>query len=204
MNLILHQRLVSKILHDIIAPASSVLNGIELLETSLSLDSDILGFMREGAVALNEKLKMFRLTFGATGDNGITNLATFTQKTTSYLKITDGRFAAITRHEMTLSPKETRILGGILVMVNHIATGPYTVVLGASQSSLTIEISGLRFHFKGAQVDILTGANVPDDDAIDVHLIQAWMVKSCADACGLKIDVTSNEAANIGITLHPA
>lgn len=202
MNIILHQRLVSKILHDIIAPASSILNGIELLETSLSYDGEILGFMHEGANALNEKLKMFRLTYGATGDSGITNLATFTQKTSGYLQISNGRYAPITCDEMVLSPQVVRVLGGLLVMLNHIATDAYTVALAASMSALTLDITGLRFHFKAEQIAILDGSQIPQDTEIDVNRIQAWMVKVCADACGLTIQVKTNDTGTLAFVLH--
>lgn len=202
MNLKIHQRLVSKILHDIIAPASSVMNGIELIESTQSMDPEILGFMKEGAQTLNEKLKMFRLTFGATGDPSITNLVGFAQKTASYLVVSGGTYAPITDDQMALTPEEVRILGGMMVLISHIATGSYVVQLSSTTTSLRIAIKGLRFTLKPEQIAFLDGSASANVDDVDVHFAQAWLVRVCADACGLVPVVEANESENIVVTFN--
>jgi len=204
MNIRVHQRLVSKILHDIIAPASSVLNGIELLGGMKSLDAEILQFMHEGAVTLNEKLKMFRLAFGATGDPGITNLREFAQKTASFVKVFDGQYAPISQDQMSLDVDDVRVVSGIIVMVCQIATGAFTIALSSEATNLRSVVSDLRFCFKPSLVEYLSGTIAIDIADIDVHHAQAWLVRVLADSCEMCIEVVANEPGNITLHLNKA
>ncbi|USO01399.1 MAG: hypothetical protein H6849_04930 [Alphaproteobacteria bacterium] len=201
MNLRIHQRLVSKILHDLIAPASSTLNGIELLSGMQAIDEEVLSFMKEGAVSLNEKLKMFRLAFGATGDSTITNLQSFTEKTTPFIKVFGGNYHPVSADFMVLTTPDVQAVSVLIIMITQVATGPFYVSLSSQKTKIHITIEDLRFCFNGKIMGYLVGDTSDDMVDVDVHDAQAWLMRILADSCEMTINVVCNEPGKIILSL---
>lgn len=197
MSLSTQAKLVSKLLHDLIAPASSLLNGMELLE-SAKIDPEIYDFMKEGATALNEKLKMFRLVYGASGDPSLNELKAFCHRVNGFLAIYEG-VCLQSGDNIAIDAQDIKILGGLLVTVSHIATSPFEVHLKGAAAGVDIRITGLKLALKDETVHALTH-DIGDPDAdVSVYVVQPWLVAQQAKSCQRNLEVIVNKIGEIHI-----
>lgn len=195
MNLDTQAKLISKLLHDLIAPASSLFNGLELLQEA-NIDPEILGFMKEGGEALNEKLKMFRFVYGATGDPSIKTLQDFSTKISPFLKIYQGlvRFRG---DNIMINPTDTRVMGGLVVTLSHIAINPFELIIQGSSAGVQIQALGLKLALKEEVIDALSGRLGPENEGFSVHVILPWLVKAYADRGGKTLECVGNNPGDI-------
>ena len=71
-------RLISKICHDLITPASAINNGLELLEMNPG-NKEIFDLLVTSTKALNAKLILYRACLGAKSNNHIQDVVTLRQ-----------------------------------------------------------------------------------------------------------------------------
>lgn len=196
MNLHNQAKLISKLLHDLIAPASSLLNGVELLDET-RIDPEIYSFMKEGATALNEKLKMFRLIYGASGDPSLKQLKDFCTRVDSFLKIYQGH-VSFGGDDIEITPMDVKILGGLLVTISHIATLPFEVKIRGDFAAVEILILGLKLILKEESLKALQGKISESSEELTVHVIQPWLISQLAIAERRKIECIHNKPGEIG------
>ena len=79
-------KLISKICHDLVTPASAINNGIELLETDPN-NQEIFDLIVASNKALNAKLILFRACFGAKSSNYLQDINTLREVVQPFAKV---------------------------------------------------------------------------------------------------------------------
>lgn len=199
--------LCSRLCHDLMSPVGALNNGVELLadEQDPDMRERCIDLLAESARTSANKLKFFRLAFGAAGgfgdaiDSGEARIAL------------EGLFGSDGRHELgwmvgdaKLSKGATKLLlnlaligGDALVRGGRLDVGAES---GAGGLEIVIRAEGPRVVVDQAIRFMLVNGG---DDAVEPRSAGAWLAYSLAAEAGGSIQLTqpSDEVLMIGATL---
>jgi histidine phosphotransferase ChpT len=199
--------LCSRLCHDLMSPVGALNNGVELLadEQDPDMRERCIDLLAESARTSANKLKFFRLAFGAAGgfgdaiDSGEARIAL------------EGLFGSDGRHELgwmvgdaKLSKGATKLLlnlaligGDALVRGGRLDVGAES---GAGCLEIVIRAEGPRVVVdQGIRFMLVNGG----DDTVEPRSAGAWLAYSLAAEAGGSIQLTqpSDEVLMIGATL---
>ena len=190
--------LCSRLCHDLMSPVGALNNGVELLadEQDPDMRERCVDLLAESARTSANKLKFFRLAFGAAGGFGN---AIDTGEARSAL---EGLFGSDGRHELgwmvgdaKLSKGATKLLlnlaligGDALVRGGRLDVGAET---GPAGLEIVIRAEGPRVVVDPAVRDMLVNGG---DDAVEPRSAGAWLAHSLAAEAGGSIQVSQPSA----------
>ena len=199
--------LCSRLCHDLMSPVGALNNGVELLadEQDPDMRERCMDLLAESAKTSANKLKFFRLAFGAAGGFGD---AIDTSEARSAL---EGLFGSDGRHELgwmagdaKLSKGATKLLlnlaligGDSLVRGGRLDVGAET---GPGGLEIVIRAEGPRVVVDQAISDVLVNGG---DEAVEPRSAGAWLAHTLAKEAGGSIQLSqpSDTVLVIGATL---
>ena len=201
--------LCSRLCHDLMSPVGALNNGVELLadEQDPDMQERCMELLAESARTTANKLKFFRLAFGAAGGFGD---AIDTSEARTAL---EGLFGSDGRHQLgwmagdaKLSKGATKLLlnlaligGDALVRGGRLDVGAES---GAAGLEIVVRAEGPRVVVDQAIHDVLVSGG---DDAVEPRSAGAWLAHSLAAEAGGSIQLSqpSETVLVIGATLPP-
>ena len=200
--------LCSRLCHDLMSPVGALNNGIELLadETDPDMREKCLELLADSARASANKLKFFRLAFGAGGGFGE---AIATDEAEAALQ---GVFGPERRIELGWLVKDDKLPKGAVKLLLNVAllAGDALVRggrldVGAEHNSGSLELvirgEGPRILLDPALRETL--AKGISDGAVEPRAAGAWLAHSLAAEAGgtIRLSDPSDEVLLIGVTL---
>jgi histidine phosphotransferase ChpT len=190
--------LCSRLCHDLLSPVGALNNGIELLsdEHDPEMRARCLELLAESARASANKLKFFRLAFGAAG-----GFADEVDTREARVAI-EGLFGADGRiqigwmvDEPTMSKSALKILLNLVLLAGDSLVRGGRLDIGAERTDGGLEIvvraEGSRIVLDPELKKVLVGET--DEDAIAPRAAAAWLVHSVAADGGGQVQVMDNE-----------
>ena len=198
--------LCSRLCHDLISPVGAISNGIEILgdEDDEMMRQEVMKLLETSAAQTSNRLKFYRLAFGAAGGIG------------SQVPIRDARNAAISLFDgapinlawnseigelnknavkvllnMILVASESLIRGGDL-MVNISATG--------DKVHLEVTVRADRVIFQDKARDMICGN--AENAEMDPKLAPAYLAANVAKEMNTKIEHVSHNENSFTISVH--
>ena len=191
--------LCSRLCHDLLSPVGALNNGLELLadEHDPEMRQRCLELLGESAKASANKLKFFRLAFGAAGGFGET------VDTREARAAIEGLFGENHRVQLgwlvedaTLPKPAIKVLLNLALIAGDALIRGGQLDIGAETRDSTIEIvvrgEGPRIVLDQELRTALTGA--PDDAIITPRAAAAWLVHSLVSEGGGSVQVSPPEA----------
>jgi histidine phosphotransferase ChpT len=200
--------LCSRLCHDLMSPVGALNNGIELLadETDPEMREKCLELLSDSARASANKLKFFRLAFGAAGGFG-----EFVDTHEAQAAL-EGLFGAERRIELGWVVSDGKLPKGAVKLLLNLAllTGDALVRggrldVGAETTDGAIDLAvrgeGPRILLDPVLRETLT--NGAGDDAIEPRAAAAWLAHSLAAEAGgsIRLSDPSSEVLMIGASL---
>ena len=199
--------LCSRLCHDLMSPVGALNNGIELLadETDPDMREKCLELLADSARASANKLKFFRLAFGAGGGFGA---MIDTGEAQTALAGLYGPEKRIELSWMVAEPKlpkdAVKLLLNLAMLAGDALVRGGQLTVGAEQSGgnleLVIRAEGPRVLLDPTLRDTLTGDNAGD---IEPRAAGAWLAASLAEGQGGTIQLSdpNEELLVIGVQL---
>lgn len=187
--------LCSRLCHDLLSPVGALNNGLELLadEHDPEMRARCLELLNESAAASANKLKFFRLAFGAAGGFGEEVDAGEAKLAIEGMFVAGGR---ITLGWLVATPTLSK--PAIKVMLNLALLAGDALVRGgrldvgaevtAGGTEIVVRAEGPRMVLDPELRKVLTG-QIPDE-AITPRAAPAWLASSIAKGCGGSIMVS--------------
>lgn len=203
--------LCSRLCHDLLSPVGALNNGLELLadETDPEMRARCLELLNESARASANKLKFFRLAFGAAGGFGDAVDAREAKAAIEGLFGNDGRIEINWLvEEATLSKTAIKVLlnivliaGDALVRGGRLDIG---VEIAGSRTEIVVRAEGPRLVLDPELRTALTGET--GENALTPRAAAAWLVHQLAVESGGAAMVSPADAGFLlfGATLNPS
>ena len=199
--------LCSRLCHDLMSPVGALNNGIELLadETDPEMRERCLELLADSARASANKLKFFRLAFGAAGGFGE---EIDTQEARTAI---EGLFGAEKRIELgwvvsdeKLPKDAVKLLLNLAMLAGDALVRGGRLDIGAERSNGQVELAvraeGPRILLDPALRDVLgNGA----DGTLEPRAAGAWLAHNLASG-SIRLSDPSSEALTIGATIPAA
>lgn len=201
--------LCSRLCHDLLSPVGALNNGLELLadETDPEMRARCLELLNESARASANKLKFFRLAFGAAGGFGDAVDAREAKAAIEGLFGSDGRIEINWMvEEATLSKTAIKVLLNIVLIAGDALVRGGRLDIGAEVAGRVTEIAvraeGPRLVLDPELRTALTGET--GDDALTPRAAAAWLVNRLAMDSGGMAMVSPADAGFLlfGATLN--
>jgi histidine phosphotransferase ChpT len=182
--------LCSRLCHDLLSPVGAMNNGLELLadEHDPQMRQRCMDLLAESAKSAADKLKFFRLAFGAAGGFGTQVDPAEARAVVEPLVTASRKTELIWSVPATLMPKRAvKILLNLVLIANDALVRGGTLHVGAelrdAEQEIVIHANGPRVIFDESVRNTLEG-KLPADQ-IDSRTAAAWMVYSlCAQNSG--------------------
>jgi histidine phosphotransferase ChpT len=182
--------LCSRLCHDLLSPVGAMNNGLELLadEHDPQMRQRCMDLLAESAKSAADKLKFFRLAFGAAGGFGTQVDPAEARAVVEPLVTASKKTELIWSVPAALMPKRAvKILLNLVLIANDALVRGGTLHVGAelrdAEQEIVIHANGLRVIFDESVRNTLEG-KLPADQ-IDSRTAAAWMVYSlCAQNNG--------------------
>ena len=202
--------LCSRLCHDLMSPVGALNNGIELLadETDPEMREKCLELLADSARASANKLKFFRLAFGAAGGFG-EEIDTFEAQTAL-----EGVFGPEKRIELgwmvtgdKLPKGAAKLLLNLALLAGDALVRGGRLDVGAEnrdgEVELVIRAEGPRILLDPALRETLAGSN--SGGAIEPRAAGAWLAHNLAAEAGgsIRLSDPESEVLLIGATLPP-
>jgi histidine phosphotransferase ChpT len=182
--------LCSRLCHDLLSPVGAMNNGLELLadEHDPQMRQRCMDLLAESAKSAADKLKFFRLAFGAAGGFGSEVDPAEARAVVEPLVTAGNKTELIWSVPAALMPKRAvKILLNLVLIANDALVRGGKLHVGAElregEQEIVIHAEGMRVIFDQSVRDTLEG-NISADQ-IDSRTAAAWMVYSlCAQNNG--------------------
>lgn len=188
--------LCSRLCHDLLSPVGAMNNGLELLaeETDPEMRARCLELLNESARASANKLKFFRLAFGAAGGFADMVDAREAKNAIEGLLGRDGRIAigwmvadeALSKTAIKVLLNLVLIAGDALVRGGQLAIG---CEMTADATEIVVRAEGPRLVLDGELRTTLNGE--AREDALTPRAAAAWLVHTLARESGGHSQVSS-------------
>jgi histidine phosphotransferase ChpT len=177
--------LCSRLCHDLLSPVGAMNNGIELLadEHDPDMRQRCMDLLTESAKAAADKLKFFRLAFGAAGGFGAEVDPNEAKLVIEPMVTSSGRTALDWAVPAQMMPKRAvKILLNLVLLANDTLVRGGTLFVGAEtragEQEIVIQASGPKILMDSAVREALTGQL--DPAAVDTRTAAAWMAHKLA------------------------
>lgn len=191
--------LCSRLCHDLLSPVGAMNNGLELLadETDPEMQKRCMDLLAESAKSAADKLKFFRLAFGAAGGFGSAVDPSEARAVIEPLVTGNGRTALEWAVPQELLPKRAvKILLNLVFIANEVLVRGGVLSVGAenrgNEQEIVISLRGPKIILDGAIRDTLNGNS--DQSSIDSRTAAAWMVRSLTVQGGGTIQIAEPNA----------
>lgn len=175
--------LCSRLCHDLLSPVGAMNNGLELLadEHDPEMRKRCMDLLAESAKSAADKLKFFRLAFGAAGGFGSEVDPAEAKAVIEPLVTAGNKTELIWSVPATLMPKRAvKILLNLVLIANDALVRGGTLHVGAelreNEQEIVIHANGMRVIFDATVRDTLEGKSSASQ--IDSRTAAAWMVHS--------------------------
>ena len=190
--------LCSRLCHDLLSPVGAMNNGLELLadETDPEMQKRCMDLLADSAKAAADKLKFFRLAFGAAGGFGPAVDPAEARAVIEPLVTGSGRTTLEWSVPAELLPKTSiKILLNLIFIANDTLVRGGTLSVGAenrgTEQEIVISANGPKVILDEAIRDALKG-NL-DAANIDSRTAAAWMIRNLAMRDGGVIQLAEPE-----------
>jgi histidine phosphotransferase ChpT len=203
--------LCSRLCHDLLSPVGALNNGLELLadETDPEMRARCLDLLNESARASANKLKFFRLAFGAAGGFGDAVDAREAKAAIDGLFGSDGRVAINWLvDEATLSKTAIKVLLNIVLIAGDALVRGGRLDIGVEvagrRTEIVVRAEGPRLVLDPELRTALTGET--GENALTPRAAAAWLVHQLAVESGGAAMVSPADAGFLlfGATLNPS
>lgn len=185
--------LCSRLCHDLLSPVGALSNGLELLadEKDPEMRQRCIELLEQSAKASADKLRFFRLAFGAGGGFGETITLDEPRAVVDALVGNTGRVSVNWSLGGDAMPKSAVkvLLNLALIGIDALVRGGTLDIAAETRrgdngdvSEIVIRASGARIAFDPAIGHALDGTLAPD--ALSSRTAPAWMVRQLAEALG--------------------
>lgn len=196
--------LCSRLCHDLLSPVGAMNNGLELLadENDPAMRERCMELLAESAKSAADKLKFFRLAFGAAGGFGHAVDPAEARAVIEPLVTGSGRTSLEWSVPNELMPKRAiKILLNLVFIANDVLVRGGTLFVGAelreSEQEIVIQIKGPRIILDDSIRDALTGKLAAN--MIDSRTSAAWMVRELAINSGGIVQIAEPDAEHMVI-----
>lgn len=196
--------LCSRLCHDILSPVGAMNNGIELLadEHDPEMRRRCMDLLAESAKSAADKLKFFRLAFGAAGGFGAEVDPNEARLVIEPMVTASGRTVLEWAVPADAMPKRAmKILLNLVLLANEALVRGGTLSVGAEARAGELEIvvraSGPKILMDSAVREALTGQL--DPAAVDTRTAAAWMAHKLAVQDGGMLQLSESDDAHLVI-----
>ena len=201
--------LCSRLCHDLLSPVGALNNGLELLadENDPDMRARCLDLLTESARASANKLKFFRLAFGAAGGFGEAVDAREARAAIEGLYGADGRIAiGWMIEEATLSKTAIKVLLNLALIAGDALVRGGRLDIGAEvvgkRTDIAIRAEGPRIVLDPELRNAVMGGT--SEDGLTPRAAAAWLVHRLAIDSGGRAQVSDGEGFLLfGATLNP-
>ena len=196
--------LCSRLCHDLLSPVGAMNNGLELLadEHDPEMKQRCMDLLAESAKAAADKLKFFRLAFGAAGGFGDEVDPAEAKAVIEPLVTASGRTVLEWAIPVGFMPKRAiKILLNLVLLANDALVRGGTLFVGAEsrngEQEIVIRANGPRIVMDAPIRDALAG-NL-DPSMIDSRTAAAWMARNLAMRGGGLLQIAEPDAEHLVI-----
>lgn len=196
--------LCSRLCHDLLSPVGAMNNGLELLadEHDPEMKQRCMDLLAESAKAAADKLKFFRLAFGAAGGFGAEVDPAEAKAVIEPLVTSSGRTTLEWAVPAGLMPKRAlKILLNLVLLANEALVRGGTLFVGAEsregEQEIVIRAIGPKIVMDSAIRDTLTGGLDPSQ--VDSRTAAAWMARNLAIRGGGMVQIAEPDAEHLVI-----
>ena len=196
--------LCSRLCHDLLSPVGAMNNGLELLadEHDPAMRARCMDLLAESAKSAADKLKFFRLAFGAAGGFGPAVDPAEAKAVIEPLVTGSGRTTLEWAVPAQLMPKRAvKILLNLVFIANDALVRGGPLFVGAelrdNEQEIVIRANGPRIILDSAVRDALEGKL--DASLIDSRTSAAWMVRNLATRAGGLVQIAEPDAEHMVI-----
>jgi histidine phosphotransferase ChpT len=196
--------LCSRLCHDLLSPVGAMNNGLELLadEHDPEMRQRCMDLLAESAKSAADKLKFFRLAFGAAGGFGSDVDPNEAKAVIEPLVTSSGRTTLEWAVPAGLMPKRAiKILLNLVLLANDALVRGGTLFVGAesrdNEQEIVIRANGPRIVMDAAIRDTLAG--VLDPSMVDSRTAAAWMVVNLAKRGGGLVQIAEPDPEHLVI-----
>mgnify|MGYP003455806385 CR=1 FL=1 len=203
--------LCSRLCHDLLSPVGAMNNGLELLadEHDPEMKQRCMDLLAESAKSAADKLKFFRLAFGAAGGFGSEVDPAEAKAVIEPLVTSSGRTTLDWAVPAGLMPKRAiKILRNLVLLANDALVRGGTLFVGAEnrdgEQEIVIRANGPKIVMDAAIRETLTGGL--DPSMVDSRTAAAWMARNLAMRSGglVQIAEPDDEQLVIGAPVRNA
>lgn len=194
--------LCSKLCHDLLSPVGAMNNGLELLadETDPEMQKRCLDLLADSARSAADKLKFFRLAFGAAGGFGNEVDPEEARVVITPLVTGDGRTELAWEIPSGMLPKRAvKILLNLVLIANDAMVRGGNLSVGAEnrgeEQEIVIRATGPKLVLDPAIRAALDGS-LPRDD-VDSRTAPAWMVRDLASEAGGMVQLAEPDSEQL-------
>lgn len=196
--------LCSRLCHDLLSPVGAMNNGLELLadEHDPEMRQRCMDLLAESAKAAADKLKFFRLAFGAAGGFGSEVDPAEARAVIEPLVTSSGRTTLEWVVPPTFMPKRAvKILLNLVLLANEALVRGGILFVGAEsrdgEQEIVIRASGPKIVMDAAIRETLTGGLDPSN--VDSRTAAAWMVVNLAKRGGGLVQIAEPDPEHLVI-----
>lgn len=196
----------SRVCHDLINPVGAIVNGLEVFDSSTKDDDRefALDLIRKSAKSTSARLQFCRIAYGAAGSAGAQiDLGEAQKMSRGHLEDEKTKLTWNLPH-MLLAKNRVKLLLNMLVIAQQaIPRGGELVVDPVGEGET------MAFRVKAAGPNAKEPLNVADQlkienaGSVSAHGVQPYYTALLAQACGLKVAMTS-EADAVVVAANPA
>jgi histidine phosphotransferase ChpT len=196
--------LCSRLCHDLLSPVGAMNNGIELLadEHDPEMRRRCMDLLAESAKSAADKLKFFRLAFGAAGGFGADVDPNEAKLVIAPMVTASGRTVLEWAVPAEVMPKKAvKILLNLVLLANEALVRGGTLFVGAEaragEHEIVVRASGPKILMDSAVREALTGQL--DPAALDTRTAAAWMAHKLAVQDGGMLQLAEPDDAHLVI-----
>jgi histidine phosphotransferase ChpT len=196
--------LCSRLCHDLLSPVGAMNNGIELLadEHDPEMRRRCMDLLAESAKSAADKLKFFRLAFGAAGGFGADVDPNEAKLVIAPMVTASGRTVLEWAVPADVMPKKAvKILLNLVLLANEALVRGGTLFVGAEaragEHEIVVRASGPKILMDSAVREALTGQL--DPAALDTRTAAAWMAHKLAVQDGGMLQLAEPDDAHLVI-----
>lgn len=184
--------LCSRLCHDLLSPVGAMTNGLELLadEDDPDMRARVMELLADSARASADRLKFFRLAFGAGGGFGETLDTNEVKAAVEGLVRANPRIELGWLVEMPLIPKTAAkiLLNLTLIAFDSLVRGG-RLDAGVEQGEVVVRAEGARIVLDGE----IRGVLASGQGAVTSRTSAAWLIRRLADDEGGRIALADGE-----------
>ena len=193
--------LCSRLCHDLLSPVGAMNNGIELLadEQDPEMRERVIELLADSARASADRLKFFRLAFGAGGGFGETLDANEVKAAVEGLVRGNARITLGWMVEMPVIPKTAAkiLLNLVMVAFDALVRGG-TLDVGVEGSEVVVRSEGPRIVLDAEIREVLANGQGP----VTSRTSAAWLTRRLAEDAGGNLSLADHEEGVLLLGAH--